>query len=123
MSLEAIGQAQQFRFELNQALAAVFDDADLLLIPTSPVPAFGAAGPVPTVVDGKEVGATAPAVFTAMFNSSGNPVVSVPAGIVDSCPVGMQIVARRHEDALALAAAAALEQARPWPKLAPYAAG
>jgi Asp-tRNA(Asn)/Glu-tRNA(Gln) amidotransferase A subunit family amidase len=123
MSLESIGQAQQFRYDLNQSLATLFDDVDLLLMPTSPVPAFGAAGPVPTVVDGKEVGATAPAVFTAMFNASGNPVVSVPAGIVEGCPVGMQIVARRHEDALALAAAATLEQARPWPKLAPYAAG
>jgi hypothetical protein len=35
----------------------------------------------------------------------------------------MQIVARRHEDALALAAAAALERARPWPLLAPDLAG
>jgi Asp-tRNA(Asn)/Glu-tRNA(Gln) amidotransferase A subunit family amidase len=31
----------------------------------------------------------------------------------------MQIVARRHDDALALAAAAAFEAARPWPRLAP----
>ena len=123
MSLEAIGQAQEFRYDLNQSLAALFDEVDLLLVPTSPVAAFGATGPIPTVVDGKDVGPSAPAVFTGMFNASGNPVVSVPAGIVDTCPVGMQIVARRHEDALALAAAAALERARPWPKLAPYAAG
>jgi Asp-tRNA(Asn)/Glu-tRNA(Gln) amidotransferase A subunit family amidase len=31
----------------------------------------------------------------------------------------MQIVTRRHEDALALQVAARYEQARPWPKLAP----
>src|SRR5581483_4507893 len=61
MSLEAIAQAQQFRYDLNTSLATLFDDVDLLLIPTSPVPAFGATGPVPTVVDGREIGATAAA--------------------------------------------------------------
>ena len=40
-------------------------------------------------------------------------------GMVDGAPTGMQIVARRHEDALALAAAAAFERAHPWPLLAP----
>jgi aspartyl-tRNA(Asn)/glutamyl-tRNA(Gln) amidotransferase subunit A len=70
------------------------------------------------VVAGREVGPAGPALFTAPFNLSGNPVVSVPAGFVDGVPVGMQIVARRHEDALALQAAAAYEQARPWPRLA-----
>jgi aspartyl-tRNA(Asn)/glutamyl-tRNA(Gln) amidotransferase subunit A len=123
MTLESITRAHQFRYTVNTSLAELFDNVDLLLLPTSPVPAFGAAGPIPTVVDGRDVGATAPAVFTAMFNVSGNPVVSVPAGLVDGCPVGMQIVARRHEDALALAAAAALERLRPWPKTAPYATG
>jgi Asp-tRNA(Asn)/Glu-tRNA(Gln) amidotransferase A subunit family amidase len=34
-------------------------------------------------------------------------------------PVGMQVVARRHEDDLCVAAAALMESARPWPKLAP----
>ena len=74
-------------------------------------------------VGGRECGATAAASFTSMFNLSGHPAVSVPAGLVEGCPVGVQLVARRHEDALALAAAAALERARPWPKLAPYASG
>jgi aspartyl-tRNA(Asn)/glutamyl-tRNA(Gln) amidotransferase subunit A len=121
ISLEGIGKAYAVRHQLNLQLAAAFDEVDLLLLPTSPVPAFGAAGPVPTTVDGRDVGAAAAALFTGMFNFSGHPVVSVPAGIVDSCPVGMQIVARRHEDALALAAAAAYERAHPWPRLAPYA--
>jgi hypothetical protein len=31
----------------------------------------------------------------------------------------VQIVARRHQDGLALAAGLALEQAQPWPLLAP----
>jgi Asp-tRNA(Asn)/Glu-tRNA(Gln) amidotransferase A subunit family amidase len=39
-------------------------------------------------------------------------------GLVDGAPVGMQIIARRHEDGLALQVAARYEQARPWPLLA-----
>ncbi len=121
LNLEGITKANAFRHETNTQLARVFDEVDLLVVPTSPVPAFGAQGPVPTEVEGRNVGAAAPAAFTSMFNLSGHPAVSVPAGIVDTCPVGMQIVARRHDDAVALAAAAAYEAANPWPKLAPYA--
>jgi aspartyl-tRNA(Asn)/glutamyl-tRNA(Gln) amidotransferase subunit A len=37
-------------------------------------------------------------------------------------PVGLQVVARRHEDEHCLAAAALLERVRPWPRHAPIAA-
>jgi aspartyl-tRNA(Asn)/glutamyl-tRNA(Gln) amidotransferase subunit A len=119
LSVEAMASATQTRFAHNQELARAFAAADLLLLPTSPVPAFGCAGPLPTEVDGRPVGPQACALFTSPFNLSGHPAVSVPMGIVDGAPVGLQIVARRHEDALALAAAAAFERARPWPLLAP----
>jgi aspartyl-tRNA(Asn)/glutamyl-tRNA(Gln) amidotransferase subunit A len=119
LSLEAVALANQNRVAINLELARAFDVADLILTPTSPVPAFGCAGPLPTVVDGREVGPQACALFTGPFNISGHPVVSVPMGLVEGAPVGMQIVARRHDDALALAAAAAFEAARPWPQLAP----
>ena len=59
------------------------------------------------------------ATFTAPFNMTGQPGFSIPAGLVDGMPVGMQVVARRHEDDLCVAAAALMEAARPWPKLAP----
>jgi aspartyl-tRNA(Asn)/glutamyl-tRNA(Gln) amidotransferase subunit A len=46
----------------------------------------------------------------------------VPAGFDDEgMPVGLQIAGRHHEDHLIWAAAAAFEQARPWPRFAPYA--
>ena len=79
-------------------------------MPASPVPAFGVEGPIPTVVAGKDIGPAAPALFTAPFNLSGNPVVCVPMGLVDGVPVGMQIIARRHEDGLAMQVAARYEQ-------------
>ena len=119
LSLEAVARSTQVRFALNQELARAFAAVDLILIPASPVPAFGCAGPLPTVVDGREIGPQACALFTGPFNLSGHPVVVVPMGLVDGAPTGMQIVARRHEDALALAVAAAFERAHPWTLLAP----
>ncbi|HKY16273.1 MAG TPA: amidase, partial [Microthrixaceae bacterium] len=91
LTLDALARANQLRFELNQRIAAVFDAADLLLLPTSPVPAFGCEGPLPEVVDGVEVGPAAAVLFTSPFNMSGHPVVSVPMGMVEGAPVGMQV--------------------------------
>ena len=54
---------------------------------------------------------------TYVFNLSGHPAISVPAGMVDGTPVGLQIVGRRHEDLRVLAAAAAFEKLQPWPLL------
>ena len=49
------------------------------------------------------------------FNLTGQPAISLPAGFTRSgCPVGLQLVGRRHEDALVLRAARRFEQARPW---------
>jgi aspartyl-tRNA(Asn)/glutamyl-tRNA(Gln) amidotransferase subunit A len=119
ISLDALALANQNRHAINVRLAELFSHADIVLLPTSPVPAFGCAGPLPTVVDGVEVGPSACALYTSPFNLSGHPVVSVPMGFVEGAPVGMQIVGRRHDDAVVLAAAAAFEAARPWPLLAP----
>ena len=104
------------------AAAAAFEAVELVLTPTTPSPAFEAEGRLSGTVNGKEVslaGLSAP--FTMPFNLSGQPACSVPAGLVEGLPVGLQVVARRHEDLACLAAAAVLEEVRPWPKLAPLA--
>ena len=38
--------------------------------------------------------------LTIISNIYGNPAVSIPSGTVDGLPVGMQVLARHHEDAL-----------------------
>ena len=57
--------------------------------------------------------------LTMISNLYGNPAVSIPAGSVDGLPVGMQVLARHHEDALLLDVARAVEREQPWPLVAP----
>lgn len=60
--------------------------------------------------------------LTMISNLYGNPAVSIPAGTVDGLPVGLQVLAPHHADALLLDVALAVERERPWPLVAPQAA-
>ena len=60
-------------------------------------------------------------VLTIPANISGNPAITVPAGLVDGLPVGFQIIGRHHPDALLLDLARVMERERPWPLVAPGA--
>ena len=116
-------RAALVRDAVVQALAEVFAHVDLILLPTTPIPAFAAEGPPPATIDGRAVTPLNTVAHTYVFNLSGHPAVSVPAGMVGGAPTGLQIVGRRHDDLRVLAAAAAFEKLRPWPLLAPAARG
>jgi Asp-tRNA(Asn)/Glu-tRNA(Gln) amidotransferase A subunit family amidase len=60
--------------------------------------------------------------LTMISNLYGNPAVSIPAGEVDGLPVGMQVLARHHADALLFDVALAAERLAPWPRVAPTSA-
>jgi aspartyl-tRNA(Asn)/glutamyl-tRNA(Gln) amidotransferase subunit A len=93
-----------------------FEKYDLLLTPTLPFEAIDARGNWPTEIDGKPLKDALHVVpFTPPFNLSGHPAITVRSGFSDNgLPIGLQIVAPRHRDDLALQAAYAYEQARPW---------
>ena len=57
--------------------------------------------------------------LTIISNIYGNPAVSIPAGLVDGLPVGMQVLARHHDDELLFDVALAAERTAPWPLVAP----
>jgi aspartyl-tRNA(Asn)/glutamyl-tRNA(Gln) amidotransferase subunit A len=119
-----LGKAIRRRHELLTVVAAIFEQVDLLLTPTTPTPAFSAEGVLSARLNGEDVTLfelSAP--FTAPFNMTGQPAASIPAGLVDGMPVALQVIAPRHLDIDCLAAGALLEDARPWPKLAPFAYG
>ena len=113
-------KAVRRRAELCAASAAVFEQVDLLLTPTTPTPAFEAEGRLGGSLNGEEVtlfGLSAP--FTAPFNVTGQPACSIPAGFVDGIAGGT--AGRRAappRPALPRCGGGAAE-ARPWPRLAP----
>jgi Asp-tRNA(Asn)/Glu-tRNA(Gln) amidotransferase A subunit family amidase len=84
----------------RKALAAVFDDLDVLLT-------FSAPGAAPT-----GLASTGDPRFNRLWTLMGVPCVNVPATVVDGgLPVGVQVIARFGNDAGALAAARFVEGA------------
>ncbi|HLF99445.1 MAG TPA: amidase [Acidimicrobiia bacterium] len=116
---EDIVRALRRRWQVIEAWGRVFAEVDVVLSPTTAVPAFGASGPPPREIAGREVGWTGATPYTMPANVAGTPAASIPVGFVGGLPVGLQVCARRHEDELCMAAGAVLERDRPWPKLAP----
>jgi Asp-tRNA(Asn)/Glu-tRNA(Gln) amidotransferase A subunit family amidase len=111
---EARNEAHRY----SQAVAAFFGRYDLLLTPATEVVAFGAEEVAPRVIGGQAVGEFYDdwCHFLYPFNLTGQPAASVPMGTAEhGMPIGLQIVGRRFEDQLVLAAAAAWEQLAPWP--------
>lgn len=99
---------------------AFFATYDLLLTPTTAMPAFEHGLLYPTEIAGVKVDREASSVFTYPFNLTGQPAASVPCGFTRAgLPIGMQIVGRRYQDATVLRAAAAFEAAHPWAHLRP----
>lgn len=52
--------------------------------------------------------------FTPQFNTTGQPAASVPTGLVDGLPVGVQVAAAYGREDLVFAVAGQLERALPW---------
>lgn len=91
---------------------------DVLVTPALTVSPYSKhlADGYPTEIDGQLVrGVPTDAMLTWVFNLTGHPVASVPAGLTDGgLPVGLQIVGKRFAEADILSVAAALERVRPW---------
>ena len=108
-------KAQRARTEFNRQIAAAMSAHDILLAPAVPVGAPRIDASVVEIGGASESKLALMPRLTRPFNICGIPTVSVPCGFTsDSMPIGMQIAARPFEDALALQAAHAYEQATDW---------
>jgi aspartyl-tRNA(Asn)/glutamyl-tRNA(Gln) amidotransferase subunit A len=121
VDLDAVARGEASRTALNEAMAAVFDEVDLVICATNPDTAFPAEVLVNTRVGDQRVEAGNNGALTIPANIYGNPSISVPIEPLDGLPVGMQIMAPHHHDQLLLDLALVVERTCPWPLVAPAA--
>lgn len=100
------GQALRARAKLKADLDAAFTQADLLLTPTSPFPAFrfGEKTSDPLSMYLADID-------TVAVNLAGAPAMSIPAGFEDFLPVGVQLIGKPLLDEQIFTVAQAFEQA------------
>jgi aspartyl-tRNA(Asn)/glutamyl-tRNA(Gln) amidotransferase subunit A len=101
------------RRTFSAAVFALFDQVDLLVMPTMPDTAFAAESEVPV---GGEAGAKLPWItwtpYTYPFNITGQPAISIPCGIDPAgLPVGLQVVGPWGHDERVLGFAGECERA------------
>lgn len=92
-------RARNVQREWTSFLAKLLGNHSVLCVPATPVPA--------TVIGDREGVALARVMtrFTAPFNLSGVPILTIPAGKTEGLPVGMQIVAAPHQESVLWAVA------------------
>jgi aspartyl-tRNA(Asn)/glutamyl-tRNA(Gln) amidotransferase subunit A len=119
--IRARARIEAQRVRMNETMAAIFDQVDFVLASTNPDVAFGCEGPLPTIVNGVNVGPGNNGALTIPSNIFGNPAMQIPAGTVRGLPVGLQVLGRHHQEQLLLELARIVELERPWPLTAPDA--
>lgn len=117
-SADARAKIERRRSELNEAMARIFSEVDLVITASNPDIAFAADGPLPSVFGGVDAGAGNNGRLTFPANLYGSPAISIPAGDIDGLPIGLQIVGRHFSEPLLLELAWRLERLRPWPLVA-----
>ncbi len=103
------------RTQAFEAIQELFEEFDLLVTPTLAVPPFEHGKWGPEEINGEPVDPTIGWCLTWLFNLTGHPAASVPAGFTDEgLPVGMQIIGPRFDDDVVIAASASYERLSPW---------
>jgi len=101
------GQAQKVRTLIARDFAAAFQQADVLLSPATPTTAF----PIGAKID-DPVSMYLNDLATIPTNLAGTAALSVPSGLADGLPVGLQVMAPALGEAVMYRVAAAYEAAR-----------
>jgi amidase len=113
--VDALDAMQQY----SRRIAAWWDDNDVLVVPTSPLPPvrLGEIGPDNL----GNLGLMARLVgFTAPFDATGQPAISLPMHwSAEGLPIGVQLVARYGREDVLVRVAAQLEGAQPWADRSP----
>ena len=108
-------KAQQVRTLILRDYERAFELADVVAMPTSPIPAFRLGERVADPLQMYLID-----VFTVSANLTGLPAISVPCGVTrGQLPIGLQLTGRRFDEATLLRIADAYERDTDWWKQAP----
>lgn len=113
VDVRTIVRAEKLRTGYWRRVTAFMDKYDYVVTPACGAPPFRLDQPLPDTVDGKKVARFYDVFLTAYaFSVTGLPIVALPCGFTAAgLPVGIQLVARRQREDLALQAASAYEAA------------
>ncbi len=118
MSARQLRNDDALRTEVYDALTPAVNAFDLLVSPTvGALPVLNADdGDTigPSQINGQAVDPLIGWTLTFPLNFTGNPAASIPAGLVNGLPLGMQLIGRQMRDLDVLTFSAAYERARPW---------
>ena len=104
------------RTEIYDAFQDVFDKYDLIISPISEVPPFRNDLKEKTYESIKDNDNMMSWSETFLVNFTGHPAASIPLGLIDNLPVGMQLIGKRFHDEEVLRFAYAYEKIAPWKK-------
>jgi aspartyl-tRNA(Asn)/glutamyl-tRNA(Gln) amidotransferase subunit A len=101
-------KAQQVRALIRREYDEVFSRVDTVAVPTSPTVAFRIGERT-----GDPLQMYLSDVFTVAANLAGLPAISIPCGMSEGLPVGLQLTAKAFDEATLLRAAGVLERRMP----------
>lgn len=102
-------KAQKIRRLIQQDFTNAFSEVDLIMGPTSPSPAFAQGDKT-----NEPINMYLEDVFTIASNLAGLPAMSIPGGMVNNLPVGLQIIGTYFDEARMLNAAHRFQQVTDW---------
>ncbi len=125
---EMLARASLQRTAIYRKVQGWFDRYDVILTPTIARTALPIEERLfePVEIEGRSVDSIRKAwyPYTHPFNLTGNPAVSLPAGLhSDGLPMAVQLVGARGADALLLKVASLFERAMPWDEIRPKVSG
>ena len=108
------------RQKIYAELVGFFKNYDLLITPTTAIPAFELGIMNPPRIGEKPASPLSWVSFTYPFNMTGLPAASIPCGWTkDGLPVGMQLVGKRFDELTVLQVAKAFQELAPWQERKP----
>ncbi|MEH7744696.1 amidase [Neobacillus drentensis] len=118
MNMLDVNQDEIMRTTIYDTVQSVFNDYDLLITPTvATLPTengYDGNTVGPSQINGVEIDSLIGWCMTYITNFTGHPSASIPAGLADQLPVGLQIIGKRYADTDVITASAVFEKLKPW---------